>query len=115
VTNDELLQKVHIDTEVLKREIELRFDASKTALDMQATEYARRLDALNGEAERLRIMQASYVPREAYDIAHMELIKKVEDLQVFKERSLGRQSIISVGISAAISLIVSGLIVIFGK
>ena len=115
MTNDELLQKVHIDTEVIKKEIELRFDASKTALNMQAAEYARRLDMLNGEAERLRIMQAHYVPREAYDIAHAEMMKKVEELQVFRDRSLGRQSVISVIISGAISLTISGLIVMFGK
>jgi len=37
------------------------------ALQLQAKEYERRLEALNGEAGRLREMQNTYIPREVFD------------------------------------------------
>lgn len=43
------------------------FTERMRALEIQAREYERRLDALNGEAGRIRDIQATYVPRETYE------------------------------------------------
>jgi len=62
-----------------------QFEALETARDLQAQEYARRLDLLNHEADRLRSMQATYLPREVYESQHDELADKVDNLQSFKD------------------------------
>ncbi len=54
--------------------------ASKEALRLQAGEYERRLELLNGEASRLREMQALYIPREVYEASQKELRASTETL-----------------------------------
>ena len=44
-----------------------------SALRLQAKEYERRLDGLNGEADRLKAMQATYVPADIYGVRHAVL------------------------------------------
>ncbi len=61
---------------------EQRFVALEQARKLQAIEYARRLDALNGEAERLRAMQATYISRELYDAEHKVVVKQVNELSL---------------------------------
>lgn len=56
----------------LRREMELQSLAQEKALELQAVEIARRLEALNGEAGRLREMQAQFVPRETWDAGARE-------------------------------------------
>lgn len=63
-----------------KKYIEEKFTNYDTALKLQAKEYERRLEALNGEAERLRVMQASYVPREVFEASVKAVLDKQEDL-----------------------------------
>ncbi len=53
----------------LRDYIDIRFEQLEKEIALQHTEYLRRLDQLNGEAERLRDIQATYVPRETYDNA----------------------------------------------
>jgi hypothetical protein len=55
------------------RLIDERFSANRIAHDLQAGEYARRLEILNGEAERLRSIQATYLPREVAEARFTEL------------------------------------------
>lgn len=50
------------------------------ALELQAREYQRRLDALNVEAERLRNVQSSYLPREVFDVSHALTEIKIDSL-----------------------------------
>jgi len=44
-----------------------RIRGMEKATTLQAAEYERRLDFLNGEASQLKAMQERYVPRETYD------------------------------------------------
>ena len=48
------------------------------SLRLQAREYKRRLQDLNGEAQRLRDMQATYIPREVYENSLQSVLEKTE-------------------------------------
>lgn len=48
------------------------------ALRLQAKEYKRRLSDLNGEAERLRNIQATYIPREVFENSLKTVSDKTE-------------------------------------
>jgi cell division septum initiation protein DivIVA len=60
----------------LSERFRLELISQERALKIQTRELERRLEALNGEADRLRSMQATYIPREVYDIK-MAAIDKV--------------------------------------
>lgn len=64
----------------LKEIMDLKFQNADIALKLQAKETERRLDNLNGEAERLRNIQATYLPREVYEANQKELNSKLESL-----------------------------------
>jgi len=81
--------------------LEERLEGAKEALSLQALEYQRRLDALNGEAERLRQMQSTYLPRESYEIAHRELVNKIEIVQ--------KICFIGIGVAIAVEFLLSFL------
>ena len=51
----------------LREVMELKFQNTDTASKVETVEIGRRLDILNGEADRLKSMQANYLPRELYD------------------------------------------------
>jgi hypothetical protein len=93
-----------IETKIAR--LEEKLEAAKEALQLQSREYNRRLDLLNGEAERLRQMQATYLPREAFNIIYEKMSKDIDDLQGFKNNAIGKQSIITIIVSAAISVAV---------
>jgi hypothetical protein len=61
--------------EVAFARLEERIIASDRALTVATAELHRRLEMLNGEASRLREMQATYVPRETFDRS-VEAIEK---------------------------------------
>ena len=61
----------------LKR-IEERLTWMDKALQLQAKEYERRLNDLNGEAGRLREMQQTYIPREIFDRSLQQQNEKFE-------------------------------------
>lgn len=92
--------------EVLTEE---RVRTTNQALELQTRETERRLTALNGEAERLRIMQATYLPLEVFETVSADMHKSLTDLKAFKDTAAGRQSIMTVLIAAAISLAGSGV------
>lgn len=50
----------------------------ENSLKLQAKEYKRRLDDLNGEAGRLRAMQSTYIPREVYENSLKSVLDKTE-------------------------------------
>lgn len=79
-------------------------EALATALELQAKEYERRLDLLNHEAQQLKDMQATYVPRELFDTTIKELNKEISALKQYKDNAMGKQSILTVVISVIISL-----------
>lgn len=80
-------------------------ESISTALKLQATEYERRLSLLNGEAERLKSMQISYLPREIWEQSLKEQQKEIGILTAFKDNYTGRNSIISGIVAFAVSLI----------
>lgn len=85
--------------------IETRMDAAAMALDSQAREYERRLTILNGEAERLRLMQATYMPRELHDSQIGAIATELVELREFKASYQGRQAVLSAVVAVGVSLI----------
>lgn len=101
------METAHIK-ELLELEIkhlkELGVEKDK-ALALQAKEYERRLEALNGEAERLRTMQASYLPREVYDSERKEVNSKLQTLIDKQNRQAGWVAAFGVVMTIAIFLL----------
>jgi hypothetical protein len=71
---DHLKEVMFLRMEQLKTEqahmreiVKLMNELSDKALKIGAAEYERRLELLNGEAERLRKMQETYLPRELFE------------------------------------------------
>jgi len=88
--------------------LEERYFASEKALLIQTSELHRRLDELNGEAETLKGMQSTYVPRENYETQHEELERRIGAVEGFKSNMEGRQvvwGIIILIASACIGLV----------
>ena len=71
-----------------------KFRSLSEALQLQAKEYKRRLDDLNGEAGRLRSMQSEYIPREVFDRTVTELRREIEELKIFKTKQEGRSTLL---------------------
>lgn len=92
------------DIEHLRDVMKLTFVAGDRERLLALSEVNRRLDLLNGEAGRLVKMQDTYVPRETYDTRNNNFEKDLRELRDFKNNSQGRQTILSVVVSAAISL-----------
>lgn len=67
-----------------------RIDAMKEALELQAKEYERRLDLLNGEARKLHDMQQSYIPREVFDRMVTSLESKIQINTDYKKEQDGK-------------------------
>lgn len=82
-----------------------KFDAIKTALELQAKEYERRLAALNHEAEQLKSMQINYVPRETYVRDLEESKKEIKTLVSFKDNLTGRMVVFSAVYAFVIAII----------
>jgi phage host-nuclease inhibitor protein Gam len=102
MTDNEVAQLIErIDS--LRRELVLRSDTQEKALQIQAKEYERRLEALNHEAAQLKDMQAKYLPRETYEVDQRERVK---------QNDVTRATIISVmGILIAIAGVVINFLV----
>lgn len=87
------------------------------ALRIQASEYERRLDALNHSFQEARTVQQTYVPREVYERAHDVLVQwrsRVDDeLATTRGRNSTLISVISIVLALA-AVIVSGWRVIHG-
>lgn len=84
--------------------IEVQAIANDKALKLQTNELARRLDILNGEAERLKQMQMHYVSKESYEIQHRIVCLDIEDLKKYKNNQQGKSAVWSVIVPALISL-----------
>lgn len=91
------------------KEVHERYVAeSDDRLKLQAKEYKRRLDALNGEAERLRSMQASYVPREVYAQFEMSTNKEITALREWKATQTGKTYVFGIVIVLLVTAIMWG-------
>jgi hypothetical protein len=98
------IEKLHADLAVLTEREANNTEATSKALELQAVEIARRLDILNGEAQRLRDIQSTYLPREVYEVATKEILNKIEVLNTFMANYQGRGTVIATVTSTAISI-----------
>lgn len=85
------------------------------ALELNSVEMQRRLEILNGEASRLRDMQATYLPREIYDQNLHALSEAVHKLQTDYAYVQGKGQIISALVSLGTSALVGLFIAFAGK
>jgi hypothetical protein len=88
----------------LREVMELKFAAKDAMNEVAKLELARRLDALNHEAEQLKKMQATYVSVEKYEGSDRAINEKLNEIRDWKNNSMGRQTIITVVLSFVISL-----------
>ena len=61
------------------------------ALQLATVELHRRLELLNGEAGRIREIQAAYVPREVFDRYKESVEQRVSNLENFDANLTGKQ------------------------
>jgi hypothetical protein len=81
--------------------MDLKFEGIERARSIQFDEWMRRLGELNGEAGRLREMQARYVTRELHDGKIGEIEKAIRGLENFQSNVSGRMAVIGGGIGLA--------------
>lgn len=84
---------------------ELKEREYEKALELQAAEYDRRLSSLNHEAEQLKKMQATYLPREVGEKDIERIEGELTKLQLWKSNLMGR-----LVIAAAVIMLIAGLI-----
>jgi hypothetical protein len=106
MTTEERLVALEVSCCERFKRIGEKFDAIEHARRIQFDEYARRLSDLNHEAERLRVMQVSYVPRELFE----RLDEEVEALQSFRDTLIGKMAIVG-GLAGLIGAAISALLV----
>lgn len=107
VNIEETTEKIHaLDKELAVERAERKHEVMyiEKARGIQAAEYERRLHALNGEAQRLRDIQATYVPREVFEGFQKDITREITELKEYKNTAQGRQTIIAVIIPILISL-----------
>lgn len=107
-TNEELRLEVNHLREINN----IQAEASKQALQIQAKEYERRLTALNGEAERLREMQQTYVQKSVYEVEMQSAREARAELKEYQDKAEGRAQVISILISVGISISVGIIITV---
>lgn len=97
--------------ENLKEVTNLKFDKTEQALQLEATELARRLEILNGEASRLREIQSTYLPRELFEAnfneinkSFVEVNKKIVELELARSEMQGRGQVYTTVVSTTISI-----------
>lgn len=72
---------------------EEKFNALQKALKLQAKEYERRLEDLNGEAGRLKQMKAELTPREVFDNTINEIKEKLDVINTWKVKQEGKSQL----------------------
>ena len=77
------------ETEHLREMVNEKFKAVDGLLALAKQEVERRLDLLNHQAEQLKDMQATYVPREVYDRRHMEIEARLANLEKLIWKAIG--------------------------
>ena len=80
-------------------------DSMADALSIRSRETERRLDNLNGEAERLKNIQATYLPRTEYSLQYDHLKDDIESLKLSRAELRGKASQTSVNVAYGISFI----------
>jgi hypothetical protein len=75
----------------MREDIRRTEESGERALDLATQELHRRLEILNGEAGRLREMQATYVPREIFDRYKETQETRISGLENFNANLTGKQ------------------------
>lgn len=101
VTTKEINTSLEREIAHIKELFRAELDAVKMAKELQAKEYERRLEILNGEAEQLRDMQATYVPRETFEAFQKQILgimegqgKQIIELQNWKSAIVAQIAIV---------------------
>lgn len=106
--------KTNFDREIAhtKELFSVELAANQKAMELQAKEYERRLELLNGEAESLRKMQATYVPRESFEafqkqVGEMDVSQniKITDLEKWKSTVIGQFAILQIAFFIILALL----------
>jgi DNA repair exonuclease SbcCD ATPase subunit len=113
MSEEELHTKINALKELLTEKVDHleqlnteRYDTAAQALKIQAREYERRLEALNGEANRLRELEATYVSKEFYEAHHEGIHSEISDLKGKMDKQAGRDTVLAGLIALAGSLVV---------
>jgi hypothetical protein len=80
-----LTERVSVLTERIRR--------MEQARKIQAKEYKRRLNDLNGEAKRIRDIQTEYVPREVFDRMINAMNDKIQIITDYKNADEGKNQL----------------------
>jgi hypothetical protein len=117
ITDDVAGLRYDLDREIrhVKELTAKDFEGVEKARQIQFTEWMRRLDALNGEAGRLREMQAEYVSREKFDGKVGELEKSIRTLDNFQSNMTGRMAMVGGGIGLASGILAAIVTHFLGK
>jgi hypothetical protein len=103
------MSNAHLESVTLKEYFErILAEYKKTIEDaefIRSRELDRRLENLNGEAERLKNMQATYLPRTEYSLQYDHLKDDIEFLKLSRAELRGKASQTSVNIAYGISFI----------
>ena len=91
--------------EYIERIIAEHERSTQQALALAAKEYERRLEVLNGEAERLKQMQSSYVSQDAYDGRHREIEVRLTYIERLVWMGLGAVTVIGTVIQVVMHLL----------
>ena len=74
----------------LREIMDAHFESLEKALGLQAKEYERRLNELNGEQSRLREERGRFLPRELYDSFSSDTNKWRDNVNTFIAGSSGQ-------------------------
>lgn len=75
---------------VLEERLQQQKESNEKALILQANAYEKHLAALNHEAEQLKSMQSTYIPREVYERDISEIEGKLEKVNKWQDVMSGR-------------------------
>ena len=103
--NRATLARIEERVEALRREMIQHEKISDQRIALAAGELARRLEGLNGEAERLASMQATYVNRETAEMQHAGFDHRILALERYQSNLDGKQ-----WIGGAIILVLAAIV-----
>jgi len=98
-----------------QKALDAAFASQKSALELKSADNEKHFMALNGEAERLKSMQSTYISREMAEQRFREIIDRIDDLKSSRDISGGRQSVISAIVAFVVSIIIVLINIYFSK
>lgn len=102
---EKTLNELQVDVAILEERLRQQKESSEKALLLQAAAYDKHLEALNHEADQLKSMQSSYIPREVYERDNKEVQEKLDKLTKWQDVMSGRIIGFGLGWTIIIALI----------